>query len=247
LYDLKNDYLKKIPFLIRPIFKIISYFFKKMYERDISKMDLVLTNSKNTQKRIKKFLNIDSKILYPPVDLTEFKYSSQKDYYLSFARLAWAKRVDHIIKAFIKMPKKKLVVIYWENDPDKDKIFSLKKWYENIKLITLPWNKGFTNYISNAIATIYIPIDEDFGMSPVESMSAWKPVLWVKEWWLKETIIDKKTWILIPAWAKVNDIVKAVNYLSPTMCLKMREDCIKRAKDFSLESFEKQIKKIIWK
>jgi|TARA_Y100001960_G_scaffold309099_1_gene367137 hypothetical protein len=57
---------------MRPIFHIVSYFFKKMYERDIKQMDVILTNSKNTQARIKKFLGLESEILYPPVNLDEF-------------------------------------------------------------------------------------------------------------------------------------------------------------------------------
>lgn len=245
LYDLHELYLAKVPFLIKPIFKIFCFFFKKMYERDIHKMDLILTNSKNTQARIKKFLWIDSTVLYPPVDTELFKYIDQKDYYLSFARLADAKRVDRVVEAFKKLPDKKLVVIYWKNDPAKRKIFDLAAWYKNIEFVTLSGNIGFTNYIGNAIATIYIPIDEDFGMSPIESMSAWKPVLWVNEWWLKETIIDKKTWVLIDAKCEIEDIIDAVNYLSSERCLEMKNDCILRAREFSLEAFEKQLKSYI--
>ena len=247
LYDLKNDYLKKVPFVLKPIFILLSNIFRKMYEKDIKKMDLILTNSENTKKRIKKFLWLESKVLYPPVDLKEFKYLTQKKYYLSFARLSDAKRVDKIVKAFKKIPDKKLIVIYWENDPVLKNILSLAKWCDNIKFITLIWNKGFTEYVWNAIATIYVPIDEDFGMSPVESMAAWKPVLWVNEWGLKETIIDKKTWVLIPVWANVKDIISGIEYLTPEKCLDMRDYCEKRARDFSLDNFEKQITKIIWK
>jgi glycosyltransferase involved in cell wall biosynthesis len=245
LYDLRRAYLEKVPLLLRPIFNILSYFFKKMYESDISKIDLILTNSENTKKRIKEFLWLDSIVLYPPVNLSEFKFISQKDYYLSFARLSDAKRVDRIVEAFIKMKDKKLIVIYWENDPSREKIFKIAEWYDNIKFITLPWNIWFTNYVSNCIATIYVPVDEDFWMSPVESMSAWKPVLWVNEWWLKETIIDKKTWILIPEWAKVEDIIDWINYLTPELCLNMREDCENRAKEFSLEQFEKKLIELV--
>jgi glycosyltransferase involved in cell wall biosynthesis len=104
-----------------------------------------------------------------------------------------------------------------------------------------PEDTEFVDYIWNAIATIYIPIDEDFGMSPVESMSAWKPVLWVNEWWLKETIIDKKTWVLIDPKCEIDDIVEAVKYLSPKRCLEMKDDCILRAKEFSLDKFKKQL------
>lgn len=244
LYDLKEIYVKKVPFLLRPIFLFVSYFFKKMYEKDIKKMDLILTNSVNTQKRIKKFLWLDSIVLYPPVDLEQFKFLSQKDYYLSFARLSDAKRVDKVVEAFKEMPEKKLLVIYWENDPQKEKIFEIAKNAKNIIFKTLPGNVGFTDYIGNSIATIYVPIDEDFGMSPVESMAAWKPVLWVNEWGLKETILDKKTWILIE---KVNaeEIKKAINFLTKEKCLEMRQNCENRAKDFSLEEFEKKLKNLL--
>ena len=242
LYDLKEIYIKKVPFLLRPAFLFVSYIFRKMYERDISKMDLILTNSINTQKRIKKFLWIDSKILYPPVDLDEFKFISQKDYYLSFARLS-----DKVVEAFKKLPDKKLVIIYWENDPQREKIFDLAKDCKNIEFKTLPWNVGFTDYVGNCIATIYIPIDEDFWMSPVESMAAGKPVLWVNEGWLKETVIDKKTWVLIPEWAKIEDIIEAVEYLTSEKCLEMRKACETRARDFSLEEFKNKLINFVWK
>lgn len=245
IYDLHELYLKKVPFLLKPAFKAFCFVFKIMYERDVKSMDLILTNSINTQNRIKKFLGLDSTVLYPPVDLEKFKFIWQKDYYLSFARLSDAKRVDKIVEAFKLMPDKKLVVIYWENDPQRQKIFDLAKWRENIEFITLPWNVGFTDYVGNAIATIYIPIDEDFWMSPVESMAAGKPVIWVNDGWLKESIIHGKTGILIDAEAKVEDIVEAVKELSPEKTLSMREDCESRARDFSLEVFDKEINKVV--
>lgn len=246
LYDLNELYLNKVNPLLRPIFKFWFFLFKKMYERDISSMDLILTNSQNTKDRIKKFLWIDAVVLYPPVDLEKFKYLDQKDYYLSFARLSDAKRVDKIIQAFKILKDKKLIVIYGENDPQRQKIFDLAYWCDNIEFLTLPLNVWFTDFIGNCIATIYIPIDEDFWMSPVESMSAWKPVIWVNDWWLKESIIDWKTWILIDKKANVEDIVKAVNILSKEKSLEMRRDCEKRAKVFSLDKFSEKLQELVF-
>jgi len=246
LYDLHDLYLQKVPFLLRWAFKLACSIFKKMYESDVKKMDLILTNSENTKSRIKKFLWIDATVLYPPVDLEKFRFIGQKDYYLSFARLSDAKRVDKIIEAFKILKSKKLVVIYGENDPQRQKVFSLAYWCENIEFITLPWNVWFTDYIGNSIATIYIPIDEDFGMSPVESMAAWKPVIWVNDWWLKESIIDWKTWILIDKEAKVEDLVKAVEKLTPENSFEMKSDCESRARDFSLESFSNKLKSLVY-
>ena len=245
LYDLHSLYLDKVPKYLKWIFKITCKIFRKMYESDIKKMDLILTNSINTQKRIKEFLNIDSVVLYPPVDLAKFKNLWQKDYYMSFARLSDAKRVDRIIEAFKQMPDKKLIVTYWVNDPQKEKIFSLANWLENITFIQSPIDEEFVEIMWNAIATIYIPIDEDFWMSPIESMSCWKPVIWVNDGWLKETIIDWKTWILIDKKAKLQDIINAVNSLTPEKALEMRYECEYRAKEFSLENFEKLINNFV--
>lgn len=245
LYDLREEYLKKVPFYAKPAFNLLSYIFKKMYESDIKKMDKILSNSKNTSARIKKFLSLESEYVYPPVKLEEFKWISQKDYYISVSRLSTAKRVDNIVKAFAQMPDKKLIVIYWVNDPQKEEIFELGKNSPNIEFVTCPWNVWFTDYIGNSIAGICIPINEDFWMVPVESMSAWKPVIWVNEWWLKETVIDGKTWILIPEWWNVEDIIKAVKELTPKKALSMKEDCEARAKEFSYEEFEKKMRKIV--
>jgi len=159
--------------------------------------------------------------------------------------LASAKRIDNIVKAFLKMPDKKILIVYWENDPQKEEIFKLANKAKNIEFKTFTWNIGFTEAVWNSIAWICIPIDEDFWMVPVELMAAWKPVLWVNEWWLKESIIHKETWYLIKEWGNPNDIIKAIKYLSPKKCLEMRKSCEKRAENFSYEKFKNQINNYI--
>jgi len=245
IYDLHEQYVQKVPFLLRAVFKFFCFVFRKMYERDISQMDIVLTNSINTQTRIHQFLWLDSYVLYPPVDRELFQFIGQEDYYLSFARLSDAKRVDLIAKAFTHMPDKKLIVIYGENDPQKNKIFDISKWYKNITFITLPENKWFTDYIGKCIATIYIPIDEDFGMSPVESMSAGKPVIGINDGWLRESILDGETGKLLPKNIQVDDIIQAVEEITPLRALEMRYACEKQAEKFSVESFQEQLKSYI--
>jgi glycosyltransferase involved in cell wall biosynthesis len=242
LYDLKYLYLQKMPFYVRPVFEILSYVFKKMYERDIKQMDLILTNSENTRQRIKDFLWLDSQVLYPPANLSEFTWKEQGYYYLSFARLSDAKRVDRIIEAFKDLPEKKLLVIYWENDPQKEQLFELAKEHNNIEFRTLPGNVGFTDIVGSCIATIYIPIDEDFWMISVEAMAAGKPIIWVNEWGLKETILDNKTGILISDQANVSDLKQAIIEMTPEKALSMRNASEKRAQDFSLDSFAEQLK-----
>lgn len=247
LYDLHALYKNRLPFYAKIFFTIGCRVFRFLYERDIKKMDIILTNSKNTQTRIQRYLWLTSHVVYPPVDASKFRFISDGDYFLSFARLADAKRVDKIVEAFIWLPHEKLIVIYGKNDPQKDKIIELAHWYPHIRCMTLENNDELYTYIWKARATIYIPIDEDFWMSPVESMSAWKPVLWVNEWGLKETIVHKETWFLLKENFSIEDIRTAVWYLDQDICKSMREACVKRAKIFSLENFNSQLHELLEK
>lgn len=246
LYDQHERYASRFNPLTKPIFKAACVVFRYLYEKDLKKFDKILTNSKNTQKRLKDYIWVDSDILYPPVDMSEFKPKESKDYYLSYARLSEIKRVDKIVEAFRWMSDKNLIVIYWKNDPQREDVFALWEWCKNIKFITLEDNSKLKDYIGNAIATLYIPVDEDFGMSPVESMACGKPVVWVNEWGLKETVIDWETWVLIAPEAKVEDIKKAVKYLSKDRCKEMEEACVCRAKDFSIEIFKEELTKKVY-
>ncbi len=246
LFDQKNEYLKKVNFFLKPIYKILFLIFKWIYFNDLKKIDFIYVNSKNTQNRLKKFTWKDSIIIYPPTDTDFFKPSQiRKNYYLSFARLSSIKRVDKIIEVFKILPDKNLKFTYWINDPEKDKILNTIKWYKNIEAIKSPDDKSLKKLISESIATIYIPVDEDFGMAPVESMACWVPVIWVHDWWLKESIIDWKTWFLINKNCNLKYLKNAINKLDLKTSLKMKNDCLKQSKKFSLHVFEDKIIKNI--
>ncbi|MFK5893504.1 MAG: glycosyltransferase family 4 protein, partial [Pseudomonadota bacterium] len=110
VYDKKEYYLQSLPYWQRHLFQLLINFFKKNYEQSLDNMDQILVNSKHVQQRVKNYLNKDSKIVYPPCDTKRFCWQDQGDYYLSTARLDGLKRVDVIVKAFIQMPDKKLIV-----------------------------------------------------------------------------------------------------------------------------------------
>lgn len=244
LFDQKDEYLEKVPAFLKPFYNFACFIFRKFYKKDFEKIGKILTNSETVKSRIKTFLWRDAIIVYPPVDISFFKPSANRwDYYYSWARLTDIKRVDVIAEAFLQMPDKNLIISYGKNDPDKDKIADMIKWSQNISIIESPTDEELRKLISESIATIYIPREEDFGMSPVESMACWVPVIWVDEWWLRESIIDWKTGILIPRWAKVEDLKKAVWYFTIDIAKSMSSDCINRAKYFSLDSFSENIKK----
>lgn len=165
-----------------------------------------------------------------------------KDYYVSFSKLSSLKRVARTVEAFREMPEKKLLVIYGENDPQKEDIMALAKGYTNITFLTLSDNNDLPYYVAGAIATVFIAKNEDFGMVALESMSSGTPVIGVDEGGIRETVIDGKTGILISPEATKEELIQAVWDLDAETALSMKEACIARAREFSLESFRKIVR-----
>ncbi|HTX86984.1 MAG TPA: glycosyltransferase [Candidatus Nanoarchaeia archaeon] len=78
------------------------------------RVDLFIANSETVKRRIKKYYQRDSIVIYPPVntdlynlsaDLADDKLKSE-NYFLCGCRLAPYKRIDIVIEAFKKMPEK---------------------------------------------------------------------------------------------------------------------------------------------
>ncbi len=236
LYDLKDFILKNEKNLLKQIIlRIILLYFKKNYEQSLDHIDTIIANSENVQNRIKKFLKKNAALIYPPVDTKRFYFNDPENYYLSTARLTPFKRVTKIIEAFLEMPDKELIIL--SDGDERTKIETQIKNVPNIIYRGWVTNREKEAIISRCIATVYIPIDEDFGMSPVESMAAGKPVIGVMEGGLLETVIHRKTGILIKGELTKEKIMNAVRKLDPKTSIAMKNDCIKQAALFSKQIF----------
>jgi glycosyltransferase involved in cell wall biosynthesis len=95
-----------------------------------------------------------------------------------------------IVDAFLLMPDKNLIFSYGKNDPMRDSILAKIENAPNIRAIEAPDDTLLLSLIRGAQATIYIPVDEDFGMTPVESMACGVPVIGSREGGLLETVIE---------------------------------------------------------
>lgn len=235
--------------LVRPLYRMIRDRFEAAYRRDIQKMDIVVANSKEVQARIKQYFDIDADIIYPPVDLSRFSSHESgqpsRDYYLSFGRLAEFKRVDVIIDAFKDMSEKKLIVTYGKNDPIKDRLIRQAAGAKNIEFRTDVDDDEAIQLLQNAIATIYIPKDEDFGMVPIESMSCGTPVIWVDEGGLKESIVEGETGYRIDPNDLWNGLKGAATKLTPELSSRFSDACTKRAQEFGLNTFQEKVERLV--
>ena len=242
-FDLKDYYLKNKIWWKKIILRCFIPISRLVYRYGFQQMDTVIANSINVQERIKKYLNRDSVVIWPPIQTTKFKWISQQDYFLSFSRVDKLKRVGDIVRAFQKMPDKKIIIC--SGGDDFDNVKKIAEGYDNIQILGWQSDEQLKELIGRCIATLYIPINEDFGMTPLEGMSAGKPCIGVFDGGLKETIIDRLTGKFIPVDYVIDDIIKAVGWLTPKQALKMRADCEQQAEKFSEGKFIEGIRKVI--
>ena len=243
IYDQRMFYLEQLPGWQRPVLNMLAQSLRRPYENAVRKMDVIIANSHNVRQRIQRFLGLDSEVVYPPVDIEAFQWHAQGDYYLSTARLDRLKRVELLVRAFKQMPQKKLVVT--SGGEALPRLQALAAGTQNIQFTGWVTNEQLRDLVGNAIATLYIPRDEDFGMSPVESMAAGKPVIGVRSGGLTETIVDEQTGLLLNPDPSVDEIVEAVERLSPKLASSMRYDCEKRATQFSNARFLSRMRRYL--
>ena len=242
IYDQKEFYFSGIPFFCRPLLKGFMHYMQPYYEDAVAKMDVIVTNSENVRKRIKRFLGHDSIVVYPPCDVDRYSWLGSEGYYLSTARLDPLKRIDLIVEAFLRMSDKKLIVT--SGGKELPRLLKLARGHENIMFTGWQDEGQLLELIGNSIATIYIPEDEDFGMSPVESMAAGKPVIGVADGGLCETVISGETGFLVSSTPSVGQIVDAVERMSVQKAQSMRCACENRAKVFRKDVFSNRMREI---
>lgn len=244
-YDLYERTLIKIPLPLRPIYKLFVKWFKRQYESAIREMDSIFVNSENIRKRLRTYTGIEAEVVYPPVATQNFQQRGDEGYYLSTARLVPSKRVDVIVNSFLRMPERRLVVL--SGGPEMARLKKLAAAAENIFFVGWQTEDALRHWVGGARAVLYLPVDEDFGISPVEAMAAGKPVIGVAQGGLLETITHGKTGFLLTDPPTPESVIEAVSAVEQACGENMSAACIAAAQRFTETQFLQRMRAEIYK
>ncbi len=207
--------------------------------RAAQRVDHFVAISKEIQERIKTYYQRDSTIIYPPVDTHRFQPSNViEDYYLIVSRLIPYKRIDLAIQAANQL-----------GFPLK--IAGRGRDLEHLQAMAGP-TVEFLGYVPDAdlpdlmarAKAFIFPGLEDFGITPVQSQAAGRPVIAYQGGGSLDTVITGKTGVLFPE-LRVESLVKAIQEFE-TMSFDvatMRTN----AERFTNEIFTEQITKTVEK
>lgn len=185
----RDDYLKDEIWIKRKVIKFLISFIRKWDLKSAQKVHYFIANSRHIQQQIQEIYGRDSAVIYPPVQVNKFSLSEhpRKDFYLAVGRFVSYKKMDIIVKAFMQMKDKKLVLI--GDGVDAKKIQSLIAGYPNIVWLGYQHEDELILYMQNAKACIFAA-KEDFGITCVEAQATGTPVLALNYGGYKETVLE---------------------------------------------------------
>lgn len=136
--------------------------------------DARIANSEYTQRQLRKYLDKDADVAYPPVDTTEFEPRERGEFYLSLSRLIEGKGVRELVRTFTEEhPETRLVVagsgpLQTELEAAAGPNVEIKGWVEESVKREL---------LGSAKALVLNSGNESFGIVPVEAFASGTPVI----------------------------------------------------------------------
>ncbi|MFB9760925.1 glycosyltransferase family 4 protein [Ectobacillus funiculus] len=247
-WDLQHQYLKEANLKHGLKGLLAKYMLHKMRNwdyRTANGVDIFLSNSEFISRRIWKVYRRDSRVVYPPVDVSSFTLKEEKsDYYVTASRMVPYKKIDIIVEAFANMPDKKLVVI--GTGPDFEKIKA--KAGKNVELLGYQPFSVLKEHMQNAKAFVFAA-EEDFGITPVEAQACGTPVIAYGKGGALETVVGLEE-TSMPTGLHFYEqtpqsIQEAVKLFEKNQTKFVPKNCRENALRFSEERFKVEIKSLV--
>ena len=182
-YDLWGTQFQDIP--NSPDGLKVLHTIKRSDNQSLREMKKLYTNSQVVSDRLKKYNELESTVLYPPLrNAARLHCDTYGDYIFYASRIATPKRQMLAVESMQFVKEGTRLIIAGSPD-DAQNLKDLKQTIERLNLqnkveVRGEWisDQEKIDLFANALGTIYIPIDEDsYGYPTLESFQSLKPVI----------------------------------------------------------------------
>lgn len=193
-----NTLIKK--FIIPPVISRL-----RLWDQlSTTRVDHFVANSRTVQARIWKYYRRESTVIYPPVALDYFAIApTVENYFVTGGRLVPYKKMELVIRVFnrLKWPLK-----IFGTGPELKRLREIAR--PNIKFLGKITDEEKAALMARAQAFIH-PQIEDFGITPIESMAAGRPVIAFAKGGALESIVPDETGVFFhrQTWEDLLDTV----------------------------------------
>lgn len=158
--------------------------------RAASRVNVYIANSRVVKERIKKYYKRESEVIYPPLETSQYAPVSQVgEYFLVGGRLVPYKRYDLVLDTFNQLG---LPLKIFGDGPILSALRERAK--PNIEFVGRVSGEELSRLYAHAQAFIN-PQEEDFGITPLESMASGRPVIAYRKGGALETMVEGETGI----------------------------------------------------
>lgn len=225
--------------LVRYVLPVIIPFLRKSDYKAAQKVTSFVANSKEVKSRIKKYYDRDSVVISPPVDIERFepkKLGGKREGFIIAGRQTPYKRVDLAVEACTRLGLKLTVVGV---GPENARLRRLAG--PTVNFLTDVSDTDMPKLFHSAAAFIFPPL-EDFGIVPIEAMSAGLPVIAFGKGGALDYVVPGKTGEFFKQ-QTVNSLATALEKFDAS---KYKEkDIIAHAAKFSNDRFKLEITELV--
>lgn len=196
-----------------------------------------VANSEAVRERIRKYWDRHAEVIPPPVDTAGFVPEDvDEDYYLIVAALTPYKSVDVAIEAFNELGRPLVVVGDGPRRADLERLAG-----SNVRLVGKVPEEEVRRLYARCRAFV-MPQEEDFGIAPVEAMSAGRPVIAYGAGGAVGTVLEDETGVFFRE-QTVAGLIDAVRRFEGMSFDKTR--CRERARQFDTECFKQRFSQFV--
>jgi len=186
VWDMRSDYLgtdRQGP-IARAIAGLAAHYLRNWDVVSATRVDQFIANSNHVKNRIWKYYRRTSEVVFPPVDLDQYRISSRTgDYFLTVSALVPYKRVDLAIETCTRLGVRLVVV---GDGSERQKLQRLAKG--KVEFVGWQSQEQLLELYQNAIALLF-PGEEDFGITPVEAQACGTPVIAYGQGGVLDTVV----------------------------------------------------------